>query len=136
MTNGSLALRRMVPVLAACVGLGACSELGVNEWLYKRGPDGFRAIGDICYPLGNGGSTATGGGDSDFFVAGSAQGGMLSVEISSGESILATRRYDAAFARSGMKDELTVVTHKGDEYLLRFWGSDPCDETDVLGSPP
>ena len=136
MTNGSLVVRRMVPALAACVGLGACSELGVNEWLYKRGPDGFRATGDMCYPMANGGSAATGGGDSDFSYVASAHEGVLSVEVSSGESILATRRYDAAFARSGLKDEFTVVTRKGDEYLFRFWGSDPCDETDVLGSPP
>jgi hypothetical protein len=135
MTNGSVLLRRVVPALAACVGLGACSELGVNEMIYKRGPEGFRATSDVCFPMVNGVSSATGGGDSDFSYVGSAHEGVLTVEVSSGDSILATRRYDAAFARSGMKDEFTVVTRKGDEYLFRYWGSDPCEEREV-GSPP
>jgi hypothetical protein len=136
MTNRSAVLRYAGFALAAGIGLSACSELSINERIFKRGPDGLRATTQICLPLEDGSSGGGGGGGEDFWYETHAENGVVSVEVLSGESNRVTRRYDTDFARSGVTDEFTFVTSKGEEYLFRFWGSNPCQSTYPLGSAP
>jgi hypothetical protein len=122
--------------LAAGLGLSACSELSMNERQFQRGPDGFKVNGQACYPLEDGSSSGAGGGGGDFSYEATAENGVLSVEVRTGGSPPIRRQYDRAFARSGVRDEFTVTTAAGVQYLFRYWGSDPCESSNPLGSAP
>jgi hypothetical protein len=136
MTNLRVVSRSLGWALAAGFGLSACSELSINERMFQRGPDGFRASGQACYPLEDGSSSAAGGGGGDFSYEATAENGVLTVEVRTDASPPIRRQYDRAFARSGMRDEFTVMTAAGQQYLFRYWGSNPCDSSHPLGSAP
>jgi hypothetical protein len=135
MTNGGVIVRNLGLVLIAGVGLGACSDLSMNERVFVRGPDGFQAKQSACYSLEVGTSSGSGGGNGDFEISSMASDGVLSVRVESGDKPPVTRRYDRDFARSGVIDEFTFTTVGGQQFLFRYWGSDPC-ENGHLDTPP
>jgi hypothetical protein len=119
-------LRNTFP-LAACLALGACGGLSIEERVDVRRPEGFSFKQSACYSMESGESTATGGGSADFYHQSESDGQVLDVLVKSADEVLAMRRYDRAFARSGTTDEFSVITKGGEEYRLRYSGSWDCD---------
>jgi hypothetical protein len=132
MRGKEAALRHIVFMLIACLGVGGCgSSYLLNETIEKRGPEGVKPGGAGCYPVETGpfvsGSWGSGGGDGEVFHNVEAKDGVVTVQVHSGGQLLATRRYDQDFADSGKVDVIKVLSLAGREYEFRYWGSKTCE---------
>ncbi len=135
MTTGFAIPHRFGFLLAAGAGLSACSDLSINERVFRRGPEGWETSSVVCFPLEHGGDLWTGGGNATYSMSSMVRDGVVYVEAKSGDLPTVARRYDREFARSGKVDEFTFTTISGEQFFFRYWGSDPCVEGD-LGTPP
>jgi hypothetical protein len=125
---------RYIYLLAVCSGLVACGpKLTINERVEQLGDGPHLSEGRGCFPIEGEGESSAGSGssagdvDGDFVYRMATARGLMTLEIRSGGNVLAERRYDEAFARSGTVDDFTVRTLAGKEYRLRYWGSLGCD---------
>lgn len=117
-------------LLAGCIALTSCDwGLTVHEDMFERERAGeeFRYLGRACYPLRDNGTSSTGFWDAHIKRETSEENGVVSVRITGrGGEVLAERKYDEAFARSGVTDEVTVTLSQDREYRFRYRGGDPC----------
>lgn len=107
----------------ACQG----PQFAFNERIFELPSMKPAGGGCVAVHLGGGGSGATGtagGGDGSTLAIETSFGGdVVVVTVTEPGRLVAVRRYDEAFLRSGRLDEFTVTGSTGQSRLLRYWAS-------------
>ena len=119
------ALLLVVPVLAVLTA--GCAEgdmVALNERLFAIQAE--RSLGATCtlFVLGDNPSSGASGGatGAEFSVSQRADGHAVIIEIFRQTDLLAMRRYDVSFFRSGVGDEIVVPSTRGNDLRARYWG--------------
>jgi hypothetical protein len=116
-------------VLSALLGAASsCSpetHYTVNEAIYLHAGDAMAFRGGGCTFIqlpGSGGASNDGPHPGDFAVTEGPDGDAFMVRVFSDDTLLTERRFDEAQLSSGNVYEVSVTTHSGDAYTLKYWG--------------
>jgi hypothetical protein len=117
--------------LVAAVSLSCSSgeQVVINERMFLREGETLVPKGGGCLwtRLPSSGRSSSGSANGDISVQEGAEGDAFVVRVFSGQQLLQSRSYSAAWLRSGQVDEFDVTTQTSALYLLRYWGGTCAD---------
>jgi len=110
--------------LVAAVSLSCSSgeQVVINERMFLREGETLVPKGGGCLWVKLPGSGSASFANGDISVQVGAEGDAFVVRVFSGQQLLQSRSYDAAWLRSGQVDEFDVTTQASALYVLRYWG--------------
>ena len=120
--------------LVAAVSLSCSSgeQVVINERMFLREGETLvpKCGGCMWMNLPSSGGPSSSSANGDISVQEGAEGHAFVVRVFSGQELLQSRSYSAAWLRSGQVDEFDVTTQAGALYILRYWGG-TCTDLDA-----
>jgi hypothetical protein len=116
-------------IAAVSLSCSSGEQVVINERMFLREGETLVPKGGGCLwmKLPSSGGVSSGTANKDISVEERAEGDAFVVRVYSGQGLLQSRSYDAAWLRSGQVDEFEVTTRTNAIYLLRYWGGTCAD---------
>jgi hypothetical protein len=116
-------------IAAVSLSCSSGEEVVINERMFLREGETLALKGAGCFwmKLPSSSRASSSSGNGDISVQEVAEGDAFVVRVFSGQQLLQSRTYSAAWLRSGQTDEFDVTTQTSALYMFRYWGGTCAD---------